>query len=111
MDSLHQFIVNGAPFAFPAMSGATAVGVPTAHASALFKGIVETSDSIVWPYADGRVTGQSLVPLFHRAPELEGRNDALYDLLAITDALRVGTTRVRNIAAELLAARLATLPR
>jgi hypothetical protein len=38
---------------------------------------------------------------------LPGTNPRLYELLAILDALRVGTTRVRNIAAEMLAERLA----
>jgi hypothetical protein len=47
-----------------------------------------------------------LIPLFPGAPELPGRNQPLYELLTIIDALRVGTTRVGRVAAELLAERL-----
>ena len=47
-----------------------------------------------------------MIPLFPGAPELPGRNQPLYELLTIIDALRVGTTRVRKVAAELLAERL-----
>jgi hypothetical protein len=105
-ESLHEFMVHGAPFAFPPALGPEIVGVPTGHASPPFQGVVESSELVVWAHADGAVRGQSLVPLFPGAAALPGRNQALYELLAIADALRVGTTRVRNIAAELLAARL-----
>jgi hypothetical protein len=106
-ESLHEFMVHGAPFAFPPILGPEIRGVPTGHAAPPFDGIVESSELLVWADADGSVRGQSLVPLFPGAPALPGRNQQLYDLLAIADALRVGTTRVRKIAAELLATRLA----
>lgn len=103
---LHQFLVQGAPFAFPPVLGTSTVGVSTAHSSPAFHAILETTDGFVWPHADGIARGQSLVPLFPGATALPDRNQPLYDLLAIADALRVGTTRVRKIAAELLAERL-----
>jgi hypothetical protein len=106
-DALHQFLVHGVSFAFPAMVGPGTIGISTAHSSPAFRGIVESPDHFVWPNADGEVRGQSLVPLFPGAPALPGRNQRLYELLTIVDALRVGTTRVRKIAAELLAGRLA----
>ena len=105
-DALHEFLIHGAPYAFPPIIGSTAPGIPTAHGSPPFAEIVESADLHVWADADGTARGQSLVPLYPAAPLLPGRNQALYELLAITDALRVGTTRVRNIAAELLRARL-----
>ena len=103
---LHNFLVQGAPFAFPPILGSPTIGVLTAHSSAAFQGILQTNDTIVWPHADGPARGQSLIPLFPGAPALSTRNPALYELLTIVDALRVGTTRVRNIAAELLSERL-----
>lgn len=107
---LAQFLVHGAPFAFPAVVGSDIVGVPTAHSSPSFLGIIESSDAFVWPMADGSSRGQSIIPLYPGAVLLPGRNQPLYELLAIVDALRVGTTRVRKIAAELLAARLVLSP-
>ena len=103
---LHQFLVHGAPFAFPAVLGTPTIGVSTAHSSPAFRAIVEATERFVWPHADGTARGQSLIPLFPGAPELPGRNQPLYELLTIIDALRVGTTRVGKVAAELLTERL-----
>jgi len=103
---LHQFLVHGAPFAFPAVLGTPTIGISTAHSSPAFRAIVEATEGFVWPHADGTARGQSLIPLFPGAPKLPGRNQPLYELLTIIDALRVGTTRVRKVAAELLAERL-----
>lgn len=110
-ESLHEFMVHGAPFAFPPVIGPEIVGVPTGQASLPFRGIVESPELMVWPHADGEVRGQSLVPLFPGAIALPGRNHPLYDLLAIADALRVGTTRIRKVAAELLGTRLTSARR
>jgi hypothetical protein len=106
VDVLHHFLVHGAPFAFPAVLGSSTLGVLTAHSAQTFHPSLETTDRIVWPCADGKVRGQSLIPLFPAAPALAATNPLLYDLLTIIDALRVGTTRVRKVAAELLAERL-----
>lgn len=105
-DVLAAFLVNGVPFAFPSIIGPATIGTPTAHSAPPFASIVESPDRFVWPEAGGADRGQSLVPLFPGAPALVGSNPALYDLLAIIDALRVGTTRIRRIAAELVAERL-----
>ncbi|MFI5231203.1 MAG: MarR family transcriptional regulator [Gemmatimonadales bacterium] len=106
-DALHEFIVHGVPYAFPATRGPAAPGVVTAHASPAFRGIVDSPDVIVWAYADGSARGDSLIPIYPAAPTLPDLNPALYELLTIVDALRVGTTRLRKVAAELLASRLA----
>jgi hypothetical protein len=104
---LHDFLVQGAPFAFPPVLGTSTIGVSTAHSSPVFHTVVETTEGFVWPHAEGEARGQSLIPLFPGAPALSAGNPALYELLTIVDALRVGTTRVRKIAAELLTERLA----
>ena len=109
--TLHEFLVHGAPYAFPPAIGPALPGVPTAHSSPAFAGVVESADAYVWPHADGTGTGQSLAPLYPGAPELTSSNPQLYELLGIVDALRVGTTRVRKIAADLLHARLTALRR
>jgi len=105
IELLQQFLVHGAPVAFPAILSTTTIGVSTAHSSPAFHAIVESSEGFVWPHADGTARGQSLIPLFPGARELPGRNQPLYELLTIIDALRVGTTRVGKVAAELLAER------
>jgi hypothetical protein len=103
---LHQFLVHGAPFAFPAVIGAEIVGVPTAHSAPPFQGIVGSDTGFVWAHADGTLRGQSIIPLFPGAPLLAVDNPALYELLALIDALRVGGARVRTIAADMLGDRI-----
>lgn len=106
-DALCEFIVHGVPYAFPATRGPTAPGVATAHSSPAFRGIVDSPDVIVWAHAGGSARGDSLVPIYPAAPTLPDLNPALYELLTIVDALRVGTTRLRKVAADLLTSRLA----
>jgi hypothetical protein len=103
---LHLFLVQGVPFAFPPVVGIQTIGTATAISAEVFRGKVDSPDGFVWPDAAGSARGQSLIPLFPGAPSLPARNQPLYDLLAIVDALRIGTSRVRAIASELLAERL-----
>jgi hypothetical protein len=107
VDVLIGFLISGVPFAFPPMLGVETIGVPTAHSAPPFASLVQSADRFVWPDPAGVVRGQSLIPLFPGAPALAGMNESLYDLLTIVDALRVGTTRIRHFAAELITARLA----
>jgi len=104
---LGRFLAEGAPFAFPPVIGGQTIGIATAQSSPLFAGLVEARDGFVWPCADGTTRGRSIVPLFPGAPKLKARNPRLYEILTIVDALRVGTARVRTLASELLADRLA----
>jgi hypothetical protein len=110
VDVLLQFLVHGVPFAFPAVIGPEIVGVPTAYSAAPFDGIVASADALVWAHADGAARGQALTPLFPGAPNLLGRNQALYEILAVVDALRIGSARVRAIAAGLLGERIQAPP-
>lgn len=103
---LRLFLVQGVPFAFPPVVGSQTIGTATALSAEVFRDKVDSPDGFVWPDAAGPARGQSLIPLFPGAPLLPARNKPLYDMLAIVDALRIGTTRVRAIANELLAERL-----
>jgi hypothetical protein len=103
---LHVFLVQGAPFAFPPVLGPQTIGTPTALSAQVVRAKVDSPEGFVWPDAAGTARGQSLIPLFSGAPSLPARNQPLYELLAIIDALRTGTTRVRAIASDLLADRL-----
>jgi hypothetical protein len=105
-DLLLRFLVFGVPHAFPPVIGPTTVGVATAQSAPVFEGMVAGEAGFVWPDAGGAATGQALTPLFPRAAELPGRNPALYELLSIVDALRVGQTREKKAAEELLRGRL-----
>jgi hypothetical protein len=50
---------------------------------------------MVWPHAKGTVRGESLTPLTPTAPEAAQRDEALYRVLALIDALRISRPSAR----------------
>jgi hypothetical protein len=104
--SLHEFLVHGLPFVFPAQMGAAARGVPTAHSSAPMDKLVQGDGVVVWASSEGSLRGDSLEPLYPSAPAACLLDPALHELLALTDCLRMGRTRERSLADRELKARL-----
>ena len=103
-----EFLLYGARYAFPASRGAMTGGVPTAYAAAPLNALIAPSaDPIpVWPYAEGSARGMTLAPLYPSAPAAALRSPALYEYLALFDALRMGNARERDLASKLLSERL-----
>lgn len=108
LPAFKEFLYHGARYAFPALRGALVVGLPTAYAAApLAAHIAPSSDPVpVWPFIGGTVRGGSVVPLYSSAPAAAARSLALYENLALFDALRMGNARERALAQELFEARL-----
>lgn len=102
---LREFVLSGAKYAFPAVHGHLSKGVPTAYAAAPLNDLIAPSaDPVpVWPYKSGTVRGVSLAPLYPTVPEAALRDDRLYAVLALFDAVRSGQARERNLAHEKLA--------
>lgn len=105
--AFREFLFRGARYAFPAARGGMVGGVPTAYAAApLNASIAPSSDPPpVWPHAEGNARGLALVPLYPSAPAAALRNPALYENLALFDALRMGSARERGMAEELFGQR------
>ncbi len=99
---LREFLVHGVQYAFPPEFGPEVRGVPTAHSAPPLAAQVANDTVIVWPFVDGTVRGQSLEPLYPAAPELLRGNPELYTALTLVDTLRIGQTRERKLATELL---------
>ena len=76
--------------------------MPTAWAAPAMSGKFSISDQLppVWPDPNGKVQGAAVQPLDPSVPGSAGRDLALYDLLALVDALRIGRARERGIAEE-----------
>jgi hypothetical protein len=55
-----------------------------------------------WPYAEGKVRGISIAPLYKAAPKAALLDAKFYRMLALPDAIRSGRTRERKLAIELL---------
>jgi hypothetical protein len=104
--NLLEFLEHGVRYAFPALLGSSARGVPTSHSGPPLSGDILAEDAVVWPSAKGSVVGRTVCPLVPKAAELPGRSPNVYALLTLVDALRVGRVRERRLAATKLRARL-----
>lgn len=102
---LMEFLVHGLKYSFPPERGSMVRGLPTATAAEPLKSrfLDDKEPPAVWPYAEGKVRGISLVPIYKGAPKAALRDPRLYSVLALCDAIRSGRTRERNLAVELLA--------
>jgi hypothetical protein len=101
---LLEFLVHGLKYAFPPVWGSLTRGVPTAYAAAPLNTIISpSSDPLpVWASPKGTVRGISLAPLYPTIPDTALRDEELYGMLALVDALRTGQARERNAAERLL---------
>lgn len=108
--SAKEYLIHGIKYSFPAKLGEYSPGVRTSYAAPIFEGkIVLGNDPIpVWPYAKGDAKGLALIPLYSTVPQAvcEQPDKSFYDLLTLTDAIRQGRARERNIAVKLLTERL-----
>lgn len=103
---LKEFLLTGAKYAFPPLFGSLTRGVPTGYAAPPLNTLIAPSaDPVpVWSSAKGSVRGLSLIPLYPTVPEAALRDEKLYAMLSLFDAVRAGQARERSAAQELLAA-------
>ena len=105
--SFIEFLVYGLKYVFPIQPGASVRGIATAHsAPPLNKIIVAQTDVYVWSYAKGNIRGQAIEPLYKTLPEASLTDNNLYELLALTDAIRVGRSREVALAIDELKKRI-----
>ncbi len=99
-EALRNFLVHGVPHAFPASPKEVTRGMPTAWAAPALAGKFNASEQIppVWPDPEGRVQGAAVQPLYASVPRAARADSALYDLLALVDAIRIGRARERTLA-------------
>ena len=104
--AIYEFLVHGLPYVFPVRPGALVVGMPTAHSALPLSATFGTADPVVWATLEGKIKGQEIPP-FHVKQVYAARVDnKLYELLALTDALRIGKAREKRIAEEEMRKRL-----
>ena len=106
--ALRLFLQHGARYCFPATRGSLTRGVPTGYAAAPLKDLILPGNDPppVWPSPQGTVRRIALHPLYPTVPDAASRNPALYELLALFDAVRGGSARERALAVDLLEKRL-----
>lgn len=106
--SVTEFVISGAPYAFPAVTGAPTRGMPTGYAAAPLRDLINQPEELppVWPDSSGNIRGVALFPLYPSVPKAARKDPLLYEILALFDALRSGAAREREIAEQLLRERI-----
>ncbi len=104
--SFLDFLKHGLKYVFPEHPGAIVRGMATAHSAKPLSENIYSEDNYVWPYGEGKMRGQSIRPLYPSVPKACLKDDKLYELLALADAIRVGKNREENMAIKELEKRL-----
>jgi hypothetical protein len=105
---LLEFLVHGLRYVFPQQPGALAKGVPTTTSAPPLDKRTQSQDRYVWPSPHGSVRGFAVEPLYPSVPEAALRNPDLYALFSLTDTIRSGRSRDRELARVELERRLLT---
>ncbi len=108
--ALAEFLIHGLKYSFPPVSGSITRGFPTSYAARPLVNMLSVADDLppVWPSPEGPVRGYELKPLYSTVPKAIRKDDKLYELLALVDAIRSGRARERTLAARELNKRLNT---
>jgi len=106
---LLEFLIHGAPYAYPVQRGGLTRGMPTSFAAPPLSELVEHQLAIppVWRFAEGAMTGYEVTPLHRSAPKAALLDTKFYELLTLVDALREGRARERQFARLELETRIA----
>jgi len=106
--ALAELLCYGVRYFLPPEMGGLCLGIPTADSAPPLSRQLLPSSALpyVWPSARGTVRGVALAPLYPSAPEAALRDPVLGEWLALTDALRLATGRVAELARDEVLRRL-----
>ncbi len=105
-NNLLDFLEHGLRYVFPTEPGAIQRGVFTAHSAPPLNQWFPADEPYVWPHADGKGRGQAIEPLHPGVPAACAKDNDLYELLALVDAIRLGRARERTHAINELRKRI-----
>lgn len=102
-----EFLAHGLRYVFPPNFGGQARGLVTAGgAKPLAERFVASDQEWVWPKEDGPEMGLALEPFYASAPQACADDPALYEWMALFDALRAGRARECHVARQEVESRL-----
>ena len=104
-----EYLIHGAKYNFPPIWQSEARGIPTSWAAPPLKDELAEQDGLppVWPFSEGRTRGLCLEPIHAIVPTAALRDQALWQRLALFDAIRSDrSARVTELASSLLRKRL-----
>lgn len=100
--ALLDFLRYGLRYVYPQQPGAITRGLGTAVSAAPLNSEFITEERFVWPFAKGDVRGQTVEPLHPNTPAACLEDSAYYELMALTDAIRIGKAREQKMAFDIL---------
>lgn len=104
--ALMELLQYGISYVFPQQPGPIVRGIPTAHSAPPLSEIIVSNEPYVWPSGKGKIRGQSIIPLYPSVVDAVQKDEKLYELLALVDAIRVGRAREKEIAIKELKFRI-----
>ena len=104
--ALKEFLFHGIAYAFPRQPTAIVRGVLTAHAADPLRKKILSNEKYVWPYAKGTDRGQAVEPLYNSVAQVALKDQKLYELLTLVDAIRIGRAREKELARHELEKRI-----
>lgn len=109
---LRDLLVVAVPRVYYVVRAGVMAGMPTSVHAAVLAGKIKSppgSMPVVWRedvVPEGLPRGEAIEPLYPSVPAACRADNVLYELLALADVMRVGTTSERTAAADLLDRRL-----
>ncbi len=100
--ALLELLRYGIPYIFPQRAGSVTRGLPTAHSHPFFKDKIVSSEMYVWRDAESSIRGFGIEPLYPGAVNAAKQDSRLYLYLSLTDVLRIGKVREKEIAIDKL---------
>jgi predicted transcriptional regulator len=97
-----EFVEHGVKYVFPVEPGRITRGIPTAHSHPAMKVYFDSEEEYVWPDASGKTLGQTIEPFYEKQAIAAKDDPVFYELLALSDVLRVGRVREVKTAMNLL---------
>lgn len=98
--ALEEFLFHGLQYVFLGTQGTLTRGIPTSIAAPplVCEHFDEPEIPPIWPHPMGTKRGYSIEPLYKRVADAAAADAKFYELLALTDAVREGKPRVKNLA-------------
>jgi hypothetical protein len=106
--NVEEFLLHAVRYVAPAEPGPIGRGRPTAWAAPPLVELLAAGDEPppVWPDPYGKSRGPTVEPVAESVPRLARRDRELGEWFALLDAIRIGRTRERKLAAESLSQRI-----
>ncbi len=98
--ALKEFLCHGLKYVFVPERGEMTRGMPTIYNVPPLNGILLSSDEPcpIWPDPMGETRGTAFSPLYKSVPKAARKDQELYALLSLVDAIRGGRAREKEMA-------------